>query len=136
MDLRKVASRVVLLLLFLPASASIATAQWNIHLIGRLRGMKRMAPDTELDLTYRKLLAFLPPRGEIGYQSLDTSDDGRLFYRAQYALAPHQMRKTTDQEFVIEVGPVHGPGALSENTRFQLVTSVHESLRLFRKVHR
>ena len=131
---RRVLSGMVAALLFLPASASIPTAQWNIHLIQRLRGMKRVAPDTEVDLTYRKLVPFLPAQGDVGFHSVDSSDDGRLYYRAQYALVPRQLSRSTQHEFVIEIGPADAPETLSRDPRFHLVTSIHVGLRLFRKV--
>jgi hypothetical protein len=98
--------------------------------------MKRIAPDTELDLTFRKLLPFLPAHGDIGFHSLDTGDDGRLFYRAQYALVPRQMLKSTQPDFVVEVGPADAEGSLTRDPRFGVVTSIHEGLRLFRRVQK
>ena len=132
--LRRIASGLVVLLLFLPASASIPTAQWNLHLIQRLRGMNRGAPDVDLDLTFRKLLPYLPAGGDIGFQSVDTGDDGRLFFQAQYALLPRQMLDSTQAELVVEVGPGDAAESLLHEPRFHLVVAIHSELRLFRRI--
>ena len=55
-QLRRILSGSIVLLLFLPASETIPTAQWNLHLIQRLRDMKRVSPDIALDLSFRELL--------------------------------------------------------------------------------
>ena len=131
---RRIVSGLVGLLLFLPASASLPTAQWNIHLVRRLRDLKRISPDADLDLTFRKLLPYLPANGDVGFRSVDPDDDGRLYYRAQYALVPRQLLKAKLAEFVVEVGPAVAEGSLSHDLRFRVVTSTNDGLRLFRRV--
>ena len=130
---RRIVSGMVVLLLFLPASATLPTAQWNIHTIQRLRDLKRISPDAELDVTFRKLLPFLPMQGPVGFHHVDPAHDGRLFYRAQYALVPRQMLRSTQAEFVVEAGPAEAARSLARDPRFRLVTSEDE-LRLFRRV--
>ena len=131
---RRIVAGIAVILLFLPASASVPTAQWNIHLIQRLRGLKRISPDADLDLAFRKFLPFLPEQGSVGFQSVDPADEGRLFFRAQYALVPRQMLRSTRTEFVIEAGPANAAGSLSRDPRFRIVTSPDDDIRLFRRV--
>jgi len=130
---RRIVAGMAVLLLFLPASATLPMAQVNIHRVQRLRNLQRISPDAGLDLTVRKLLPFLPAQGEVGFQDVGTPDES-LFYRAQYALVPRQVIKSTDAEFVVEWGPADAALSLSRDPRFGAVTSVDDDLRLFRRI--
>lgn len=122
------------LLLFLPASTLIPAARWNVHLIGRLRELNRPSPDAGLDGYYRSLNPFLPRGGPVGFNMAGASDDGRTFFRMQYALVPLQLLRSPDAEFVVEVGPVDADNSLAKDRRFALVTTRGDDLRLYRKV--
>lgn len=133
---RSIATGAVAILLFLPASALIPKAEWNIHLVQRLRSMGRMSPDAGLDLYFRRLVPFLPTKGDVGFQHVGPPDESRTFYRMQYALAPRQLLRSGDAEFVVEFGPVSAGDSLKRDARFVMVTAPGDDLRLYRRMAR
>jgi hypothetical protein len=133
---RQIAAGMVALLLFIPASAMVPTAQWNVHLVQRLLAMRRISPDAGLDLYFRRLVPFLPAKGDVGFRHLGPPDEDRTFFRMQYALAPRQLLRSAEAEFVVEFGPLDAEGSLGRDTRFVLVTSPGEDLRLYRRLGR
>jgi hypothetical protein len=132
--MRRVATVIAALLLFLPASATIPTAQWNLQQAHRLRDLHRVPPDTGFDQYVRLLRPFLPREGPVGFHDVGVPDDGRLYFRVQYALVPRTLLRTAHAEFVVESGPAAAEQSLLRDPRFSLVTSPGDDLRLFKRI--
>ena len=93
--------------------ASLSTVEWELHVWNRLRSAHRTSPDEDLDRSYQALGAALPVSGRVGFHFSGPPDDGHTFFRLRYALAPRQLMRSADYEFVIETGPAQNPDSLT-----------------------
>lgn len=124
-----------------PAASAWPDIAWNLHVWGRLRHAGRRAPDSDFDADNRALLPFLPPAAPVGFSvasiaDLPPVDQQRIEGFLRYSIVPHELRLSTDTEFVIEKGLATMPTSLTRNSAFVVVASVGSELRLLRKVGR
>jgi hypothetical protein len=135
-SLRQAVAGLAVVLLSLPASALIPSAQWNLHVWSRLRQLRRDAPDVGQDRFNRELTPFLPPAGRIGFLNVSTEDPRRPWFFLQYSLAPRTLVPSIEEQFVIEYGAPRGAAGLSRDGRFALVKALGDELRVFRRISR
>jgi len=130
---------VLLSLLALPASDSLPSLRWNLHLWNRLRKEHRIQPDAGRDAHYGTLVTYLPVGGPIGlmHSGRGTPEDrARTHYLLQYALAPRRLVESTDYRFVIVAGDTSADSPLRDDPHFELIASFGDDLSVFRRIDR
>ena len=125
----------IVVLLVIPAHASVSGLKWNVHLIGRLWTAKRLAPEIGLDHYYQGLLPYLPGRGRVGFVYVNPRNSetlGRTHLFLQYSLAPHLVVLSDHEDFVIVLEGAERSQFLGDPTK-ELVKDLGDGLRLFRR---
>ena len=110
--------------------ASVAAAWRDVAL-------RTADPVAALEGEFRTLAPFLPPSGIVGFLGYDVDDDRpdriRVYYVAQYTLAPRLIQKRTDVEYLIVPRDALRPGVDDRLAGFVIVTTSREGHRVYRR---
>jgi hypothetical protein len=92
-------------------------------------------PMVELQAEFMPFARVLPPRGEVGYlEQRDANDEAvRMYYAAQYALAPRLVVSRIGPEFLIVARGTPQPGGDARLEGYYHVLTFPGGHRLFRR---
>jgi hypothetical protein len=131
---RVMLSWLVAALVFVPFGANLPSLEQHLHVWQRLRAAHRISPDDDWDRSLAALASALPPRGLVGFQFAGPPDDGRMFFRLQYALAPRQIVRSLEPPFVIEAGPAANDTSLTHRPGYVTVVQTADEVRVLRRL--
>ena len=134
---RTLAGVVVLAALILPSRDHWKSGSFAWHTWGRLAAAGRGSPASDLDRQYAQLrapLAGVDVAGLLISPTVGNVEAGRIRYQLEYALAPCLLIPSADPDFVVAFGPLAPPDF--DESKFEIVDQVNESLRLYRRRQR
>jgi len=123
-------------------AGAIVLLAWcvNAAIAGRASQARREPdPMAELDASYRRFAADLPPLAIVGFLERyngATNDSVRMHYAAQYALVPRLVVSRTGPEFVIVSPEMQQPGGDPRLEGYYRVAGVPGGHQLFRRLAR
>jgi hypothetical protein len=121
------------------AAAVIVLAGSLASAVAAWRGAAARPPDPvgALEAEFRALARVLPPTGAVGflkyYEDDGRADHIRVYYVAQYALAPRLVVKRTDPAFLIVAPGASRPGGDERLQGFHLIVSSNEGYHLYQR---
>jgi hypothetical protein len=124
----------------LTRTAYAAAIVWALVSVGASwrDALRRPAdPIVSLEAEFQALAPALPPSGAVGFLRFHVDDDRadrlRVFYAAQYALAPRLIQKRTDLELLIVVPDALRPGVDDRLADFTVVASSKTGYRVYQR---